>query len=217
MRLLGQCLFCGLWTADINWDIVILLSRLWLKLIFFSKTLNLIQCSPAPRINRTVCVVEIFILHWGKMSLSRLPDNCMIYTDQVNEILHKKSGRKVGALFLDVFSSSLIVNVILDEFTSFPSEVKSSMDRQGYARILPFSGVGKVEHGSVWTNPTTEQLRWGSAERFCLIQNHRGICKNNVQLHKEQFQFSGPFLLNPFDSSVELFKCTKSELTREVV
>lgn len=37
----------------------------------------------------------------------------MFCTDEVNEIHHKKSRREVEVFFLDVFSSSLVVNVVI--------------------------------------------------------------------------------------------------------
>lgn len=130
------------------------------------------------------------------MSLSRLPANCMLCTAQVNEIHHKKKKikKRREVLFLDVFSSSLVVNVvILDEWIFFPSEAKSSMD-MGCARILPFYGVGKVEHSSVWTNPTIEQLRWGNAERFCLHVKTTGeFAKAMFGYTRSNFNFQGHF------------------------
>lgn len=47
-----------------------------------------------PESNRISCVVEIFIMHWGQRILTKLPANCMIYTDQTSKMPHKEQEEK---------------------------------------------------------------------------------------------------------------------------
>lgn len=99
---------------------------------------------------RTICVVEIFIMHRGKMILTQLPVYCMLYTKQTNKIQYKNQEEKWIFSFIDPFSYSLVLNVLIlpRRITYFTSEVKCSMDEQGYARIVHYDDDDKVEHSS---------------------------------------------------------------------
>lgn len=52
-----------------------------------------------PESNRAICVVEIFIMPWGEMILTKLPANCMLYTNQTNKRQHNSQEEKQVSSF----------------------------------------------------------------------------------------------------------------------
>jgi len=57
-----------------------------------------------PERNRTIYVVKIFIMHWGKIILTKLPANCVLYNNQTSKIQHKNPEEKCFLFIVDAFA-----------------------------------------------------------------------------------------------------------------
>lgn len=66
-----------------------------------------------PESSRAIGIVEIFIMLWEKVVLTKLPAKWMLYTNRTNKIQHKnqEENQLVFFFFFNAFSQDLVLNV----------------------------------------------------------------------------------------------------------